>query len=71
MFATDVVKYLFGRSGASVGHIIEPLADSLFRIRAGGDVEQALVGFGVMHEGGSLPIDSEHCGAFAFSSGAS
>ena len=36
MFATDVVKYLFARPGASVGHIIKPLADSLFRIRAGG-----------------------------------
>src|SRR3981189_887493 len=66
MFATDAVKYFFGGAGAPVGHVIKPLADSLFRIRAGGDVEQALVSFGVLHDGGSLPLDGEHHGALAF-----
>src|ERR1700730_5639076 len=65
MFATDVVKYLFGGPSASVGHIIKSLADSLFRIRAGGDVQQALVGFGVLHDSCCLPLYSEHHGALA------
>jgi hypothetical protein len=64
--ATDVVKYFFGGAGAPVGHVIKPLADSLFRIRTGGDVEQALVGFGVLHDGGSPPLDVEHHRALAF-----
>ena len=38
MFATDVVKYFFSGAGAPVGHVIKPLADSLFRIRTRGDV---------------------------------
>src|SRR5882762_3429060 len=49
-----------------VGHVIESLADSLFRIRASGDVEQALVRFGVLHDGRSLPLDGEHYRALAF-----
>jgi hypothetical protein len=60
MFATDVVKYLFGAPGTSVGHVIEPLADSLFQICAGGDIEQTLVGFGVLHDGRRLPLHGEH-----------
>src|SRR6267378_1655539 len=66
MFATDVVKDLFGGPGASVGHVIEPLADPFFRIRAGGDVEQALVRLGILHDGRSLSLYSEHHGALAF-----
>src|SRR5580698_2905850 len=65
MFATDVAKYRFGGSGASVGHVIEPLADSLFRIGTRGDVEQALVGFGVLHDGRGLSFDGEHHGTLA------
>jgi hypothetical protein len=51
MFATDVVKDLFGGSGASVGHVVKPLTDSFFRIRARRDVEQAL-----LHNGRSFPL---------------
>src|SRR5580698_7553907 len=66
MFATEVIKYFFGGSGASVGNVIKPLADSLFRIRASGDIEQTLVGFGVLHDGSSFPFYGEHHGALAF-----
>src|SRR5258708_32523823 len=66
MFATDVVKDFFGGPGASVGHVIEPLADSFFRIRTGGDVEQALVRLGILHDGRSLSLYSEYHGALAF-----
>src|ERR1700676_4297622 len=66
MFATDVVKYRFGGSGASVGHVIKPLADSLFRIRTRGDVEQPLAGFGVLHNGRSLPLHSKRHGTLGF-----
>jgi hypothetical protein len=66
MFATDIVKYLFGGTGAAVGHVIKSLADSFFRIRAGGDIEQALIGFGVLHDGRSLPLHRKHHGPLAF-----
>src|SRR5580700_8749295 len=66
MFATDVVKDLFGGPGASMGRVVEPLSDSFFRIRAGGNVEQALVRLGILHDRRSLSLYSEHDGALAF-----
>src|ERR1700730_18762928 len=66
MFATNVVKYLFGGSGASVGNVIKPLSDSPFRIRASGDIEQTLIGFGVLYDGSSFPFHGEHYRALAF-----
>src|SRR5580658_5504921 len=66
MFATYVVKYFFGGSSASVSHVVESLADSFLRICAGGNIEQALVGFSVLHDGRGLPLHGEHHGALAF-----
>jgi hypothetical protein len=49
MFAADLVKDVSGRASASVGHVIPPLADAFPGIGAGGDVEQSLIGCGVLH----------------------
>jgi len=66
MFASDIVKNLFGGSGASVNHVIKTLADSFLQIRAGGDVQQALVGFGILHDRRCLPLHPKHHGTLTF-----
>jgi hypothetical protein len=49
----------------SLFHILQSLPDAFLFIRAGCDVEQALIGFGVLHNGRSLPIHRKHHGALA------
>ena len=46
--------------------VLQPLPDALLLIRAGGNVEQALIGFGVLHDGRDLPFHREHRRALAF-----
>jgi hypothetical protein len=65
MFAANLVKYLSRRASASVGYVIKPLADAFLCIGAGGDVKQALIGFGILHDGGRLPLYRKHHGALA------
>jgi hypothetical protein len=42
------------------------LTDRLLSIRAGRNVEQSLVGFGVLHYSRGLPVNCEHHGALGF-----
>ena len=56
MFAANLVKDISRRASASVGYIIEPLTDAFLCIGAGGNVEQALIGFGVLHDSRRLPL---------------
>jgi len=35
------------------------------RVSAGGDVEEPLIGFGILHDRGGLAFHREHDGAFA------
>lgn len=65
MFVANLVKYRFCRAGATVGCIIQTLAKAFLGIGAGGDVEQTLIGLGILHNGGRLPLNCEHDGAFA------
>jgi hypothetical protein len=37
--------------------VIEALANSFLSVGARGDIEQALIGFGILHNGGWLSID--------------
>jgi hypothetical protein len=46
---------------------LEALADSLFRVRLGCDIEKALVRFGVLDDRRSLSLDGQHDGPFGFS----
>jgi hypothetical protein len=41
MCLANLVKYHFCRAGATVGYIIQTLANALLGIGTGGDVEQA------------------------------
>src|SRR5208282_3037580 len=65
MFAANLVKHVSRRPSASVGYIVEPLTDAFLRIGSGGNVKQALIGFGVLHDGRRFSVHRQHNGAFA------
>jgi len=45
--------------------VVEALADALAGVGAGSEVEEALIGLGVLNHSGSLAFNREHNGAFA------
>src|SRR5208282_3949937 len=51
MFAANLVKYLSRQASPSVGHVIQALADAFRGIGLRSNVEQSLIGFGVVWEG--------------------
>ncbi len=64
MFVANLVKYRFCPASATVGYIIQTLANAFLGIGARGDVEQMLIGLGILHNGGRPPLCCEHDGAF-------
>jgi hypothetical protein len=64
MLAANLVKDFSGGAGASVCHILQTLTDTLFGVRSGGDVQQALVGFRVLDNGGGFSVHRKHHRAF-------
>jgi hypothetical protein len=56
---------LFRVSSLSCLRLLQPLPDPFAGISAGGDIEQALTGFGVLHDCGGLPLYAKHDRAFA------
>ena len=52
-----------GWDPASFG-VLEALADAVFGIGFGSDVKQALVGFGVLHDGRRPPLHGQYHRAF-------
>jgi hypothetical protein len=65
MFTANFVKCLFRRARASVRYVIKSLTDAFLGIGAGSNVEQPLIGFGVLHDCRCLPLHGEHYGALA------
>jgi hypothetical protein len=61
----ELGKKLLYRLKLSLPLVLQALPDSLFGVCLSGDIEQALVGFGVLHNGRCLPVDSKYKGAFA------
>jgi hypothetical protein len=45
--------------------LLQTLSDTLVRVGLGGDVEEPLVGPGILHNRGSLAFNREHHGALA------
>jgi hypothetical protein len=66
MLPSNSVKRILGRTCAAVGYVIKPLADALVHIGTGGDVEQSLIGFGILHNSLGLAFHGEHDGPLAF-----
>lgn len=65
MLGLEFVEELPGGPQPSLPGVLQALADALIRIGAGGDVEQALVGFRILHNSRGLPIYREDHGALA------
>jgi len=65
MFAANLVKYLSRRARTSVGYVIQTLTNAFRFVRHGDNVEQALIGFGVLHNSRCLPVHGKHHGALA------
>jgi hypothetical protein len=65
MSPQNLAKHFSCRSRATVGYVIEPLTNGLAYVGAGGNVEQALIGFCALDNGLSLALDGEHDGALA------
>jgi hypothetical protein len=49
IFAANLVKDISRQASASVGYVIGLLTEAFLCIGSGGNVEQALIGFGVLH----------------------
>jgi hypothetical protein len=62
----DFVEYFPGWPRAAVGHIGKALADGFEYIGAGGHVQQALIGFGILDDGLGLALNRKHYGPLAF-----
>jgi hypothetical protein len=50
MFAANLVEYFTRWAGAFMCNVVQTLTGALFRIRLGGNVEQALVCLCVLHD---------------------
>jgi len=51
---------------SSFFHILQTLADAFLRVGTGGNVKQALIGLGVLHDGRGLPLHPKHHGRLLF-----
>jgi len=66
MVAANLVKYLSRRASASVGYVIQALTDAFLCIRAGGNVEQPLIGFSILHYSPAFPFTVSTTGRLLF-----
>jgi hypothetical protein len=57
MFSADVVEYFFGGASASVGYVIKALTDTFHGVGTGRNVEQALIGVGILLTEGGQRLD--------------
>jgi hypothetical protein len=57
MLLSNLVEYFAGRAGSTMRDILKALPDSIVDICAGGDIQQALVRFGVLNSGLSHALE--------------
>src|SRR5258708_1493279 len=60
-----LVEKLLRGPGLSFFCVRQALTDTFLNICAGSDVEQALIGFSILHDRGGLSLHSKHHGALA------
>jgi len=65
MLPADLFEHDPCRTSATVGYIAEALTDRLEYIGAGGQVQQALIGSRVLHDGLGFALDSKNYRPFA------
>ena len=61
-----LVEKLSDWSCTAMCYVVEPLANTFPSIGARGDVEQALIGFGVLHDGCSFAVNRSTTGRLVF-----
>ncbi len=66
MLASDFIKCLSRRPGATARHIIQTLANAFLSIRSGSDIQQSLISFRVLDYGRCFPVHREDNRAFSF-----
>ena len=66
MLAPKLLKYLPGGTSTPMGYIVQPLTNGLLLISGSGNVEQALISFGILHDSRRLAIHGKHYRAFTF-----
>jgi hypothetical protein len=65
-FSADVVEYFFGGASASVGYVIEALTDTFHGAGTGRNVEQALIGVGIVHDSRCFALHRKRHGHLLF-----
>jgi len=65
MGAFKLGEELPGWPDSPVSSVLQTLADALFGVGAPGNIQQALIGFRILHDGRCLPVHREHDGALA------
>jgi hypothetical protein len=63
MLLAEFIKELACGASAPCGHVFEALADGFFFIAKGGEVEEALVGGGVLDDSFGFAVDGEDDGS--------
>src|SRR6185312_5374919 len=63
IFRAHVFENLLQWLGAAICDIVQPLADGFVLVGEGGEIEQMLVGGGVLEDGAGLAVDGEDDGA--------
>src|SRR5450755_2903245 len=62
----EALEKLPRRADLALFCVLQPLTDALVGVGLGSNVEQALIGFGVLHDGRSLSLYGQHHGALGF-----
>jgi predicted nucleic acid-binding Zn ribbon protein len=60
MSAANLVKYFSCRASTSECDVVQTLTDTFLSIGAGGNVEEALIGLGVLHNGSGFSVHCQH-----------
>ena len=60
IFRAYLVEHFTRRPGPAIGNIFEALPDALGRAGFRGEIEQVLIGFGVLDHGGSFSIHRQN-----------
>jgi hypothetical protein len=66
MLGFEVREKLPRRPDPALFHVLQTLTDAFLGIGAGGNVEQALIGCGVLHDGRRLSFHSKDDGTLRF-----
>jgi hypothetical protein len=64
MFASHLIECLFRRKCAAMSDISQPLKYAFLCICPSGNIKQTLIPFGILYNGGCLPVHRQHNWAF-------